>query len=196
MGNSSLCFVAQCLTLCDPTDCSLSGSSVPGNSPGKKTEVGCHVLLPGDLPNPGIKPRSPALQADSLFTSHRRSSRILEWVTYPLSRGNFLSRNQTRVNCIAGRFFTSWAIREFFTAEDITELYRVSRSIWHFWSLSTYCLQQVFLRTHTYPLHIPPPQVMTIKNSSRHCPISCWKQNNPYGESLIRHCISTPQSEN
>ena len=31
--------------------------------PGTNTGVGCH---PGDLPNPGIEPRSPALQADSL----------------------------------------------------------------------------------------------------------------------------------
>ena len=27
----------------------------------------------GDLPDPGIKPRSPALQADSLYLSHQRS---------------------------------------------------------------------------------------------------------------------------
>ena len=28
--------------------------------------MGCHAPPPGDLPNPGIEPRSPALQADSL----------------------------------------------------------------------------------------------------------------------------------
>ena len=28
--------------------------------------MGCHSLPPGDLPKPGIKPRSPALQADFL----------------------------------------------------------------------------------------------------------------------------------
>ena len=28
--------------------------------------MGCHSLHPGDLPDPGIKPGSPALQADSL----------------------------------------------------------------------------------------------------------------------------------
>ena len=38
----------------------------PWDSPGKNTGVGCHSLLQGNLPNPGIKPRSPALQADSL----------------------------------------------------------------------------------------------------------------------------------
>ena len=38
----------------------------PWNSPGKNTEAGCHALLQGNLPDPGIKSRSPALQADSL----------------------------------------------------------------------------------------------------------------------------------
>ena len=36
----------------------------PGNSPGQDTGV----PSPGDLPNPGIKPRSPTLQADSLLS--------------------------------------------------------------------------------------------------------------------------------
>ena len=38
------------------------------DSPGQNTEVvgGLSFPSPGDLPNPGIKPRSPALQADSL----------------------------------------------------------------------------------------------------------------------------------
>ena len=45
-------------------DCGLPDSSVYQDSPGKNTGVGSHSLL--DLPDPGIKPRSPALQADSL----------------------------------------------------------------------------------------------------------------------------------
>ena len=47
-------------------DCSLPGSSVHGDSPGKDTGVGCHGPPPGDLPNPRIEPKSPALQVDSL----------------------------------------------------------------------------------------------------------------------------------
>ena len=35
--------------------------------------MGCHALPPGDLPDPGIKPRSPALQADSSYLSHQGS---------------------------------------------------------------------------------------------------------------------------
>ena len=38
----------------------------PWDSPDKNTGVGCHFLLRGNLPDPGIKPRSPILQADSL----------------------------------------------------------------------------------------------------------------------------------
>ena len=36
-----------CPTLCDPMDCSLPGSSVYGDFPGKNTGVGCHTLLQG-----------------------------------------------------------------------------------------------------------------------------------------------------
>ena len=47
--------VAQsCLTLCDPMDCSLTGSSVHGDSPGKNTGVGCHSLLQGIFLTQGL----------------------------------------------------------------------------------------------------------------------------------------------
>ena len=43
-----LCLVAQsCLTLCNPMECSLAGSSGHGDSPGKNNGVGCHALLQG-----------------------------------------------------------------------------------------------------------------------------------------------------
>ena len=49
----NVCVRAQllqsCLTLCDPMDFSPPGSSVHGDSPGKNTGVGCHVLLQGIL---------------------------------------------------------------------------------------------------------------------------------------------------
>ena len=35
----------SCLTLCDPMNCSLPGSFVHGDSPGKNTGVGCHAFL-------------------------------------------------------------------------------------------------------------------------------------------------------
>ena len=54
-----------CLTLCDPTDCSPPGSSVHGILQGRILEW-VAMPSPGDIPDPGIEPRSPALQADSL----------------------------------------------------------------------------------------------------------------------------------
>ena len=99
--------------LCCPKyqDCSLPGSSVHGASPGKKTGAGCHAFPPGDLPNLGIKPRSPALQGILYCLSQQRTPRILEWVAYPFSRGFSWPRNRTRIFYISGRFFTSWATR-------------------------------------------------------------------------------------
>ena len=38
----------------------------PWDSPGKNTGVDCHFLLQGNLPDPGIEPWSPTLQADAL----------------------------------------------------------------------------------------------------------------------------------
>ena len=62
---------------------------------------------PEDLPNPEIKPKSPTLQL-----SHQGNPRILEWLVYPFSSGSSPPRNRTRVSCIAGGFFTSWATWE------------------------------------------------------------------------------------
>ena len=67
---------------------------------------------PGDLPNSGTEPRSPALQGDFYQLSHKGSPRTVDWVAYPFSRGSSWSRNWTRISCIAGVFFTNWAIRE------------------------------------------------------------------------------------
>ena len=53
-----------CPTLCDPMDCSLPGSSVRGTLQARVLEW--VAVSPGDLPNPGIEPGSPALQADAL----------------------------------------------------------------------------------------------------------------------------------
>ena len=65
--------IAQlCLTLCDPTDCSLPGSSV-------------HAVL---------------------------QARTLEWVAIPFSRESSQPGDWTQISCIAGSFFTIWAIRE------------------------------------------------------------------------------------
>ena len=51
--------------LCDSMDCSLPGSSVRGIFQARVLS-GVPFPSPGDIPDPGIEPRSPALQADTL----------------------------------------------------------------------------------------------------------------------------------
>ena len=64
------CLVAQlCLTLCSPMDCSLPGSSVY-RLPQARTLEWAATSSPRDLAEPGIEPRSPALQVDCLLLSH------------------------------------------------------------------------------------------------------------------------------
>ena len=66
-----VCPVAQsCPALCDPMDCSPPGSSVHGISQARIPRSGLPFPSPGDLPDPGIEPGSPALQVDSLPLSH------------------------------------------------------------------------------------------------------------------------------
>ena len=62
--HSAVCLVAQsCPTLCDPMDCNLPGSSVHAISR-QEYWSGLPFPPPGDLPNPGIEPRSPTVQGE------------------------------------------------------------------------------------------------------------------------------------
>ena len=55
----------------------------------------------------------PILCNPMIYTVHGLlQARILEWVAFPFSRGSSQPRDRTQVSCMAGRFFTSWAIRE------------------------------------------------------------------------------------
>ena len=56
-----------CPSLCNPVDCSLPGSTVHGILQARILEW-VAISFPGDLPNPGIKPGSPTLQADALLS--------------------------------------------------------------------------------------------------------------------------------
>ena len=60
--------VAQsCLTLCDPMDCSLAYQApLSMDFSRKEYRNGLPFPSPEDHPDPGIKPGSPALEADSL----------------------------------------------------------------------------------------------------------------------------------
>ena len=60
-----------CLTLCNPMDCSPPGSTVHLEFSRQKYWSGQTFSSPGNLPDPGIKPRSPALQVDSFVWATR-----------------------------------------------------------------------------------------------------------------------------
>ena len=82
------------------------------SSPGQNIGVGSFSLLQGIFPTQGSNPGLSYCRWILYQLSHKRSPRILEWVAYPFSRGSSRPRNQTRVSCIAGGFFTNWAFRE------------------------------------------------------------------------------------
>ena len=75
----------SCLTLSDPMGCSPPGSSVHGDSPGKNTGVGCHVLLQGIFLTQGSN-RVPYISC------------IGRWILYHLSHQVSLPAQQQRLN--------------------------------------------------------------------------------------------------
>ena len=87
-------------------------SSVHVDSPGKNIGVGCHALLPGIFPTQGSNLGVPHCRQILYQLSHQGSPRILEWAAYPFSSRSSRPRNWTGISCIAGGFFTNWAIRE------------------------------------------------------------------------------------
>ena len=84
----------------------------PCNSPGQNTGVGSLFLLQGIFPTQGSNLGLPHCGQILYQLSHKGSPRILEWVVYPFSSGSSWPRKWTGVSCIAGGFFTNWAIRE------------------------------------------------------------------------------------
>ena len=79
---------------------------------------------------------------------------MLEWVACPLSRGSSQPRNQSRVSCIAGGFFTNWAdIREAqllpnSLSNSLLWALQMHQSLWHLLPLQ---IRPCFLE------HVSPP---------------------------------------
>ena len=95
ISNVVLCLVAPLgPTLCDPMDCTLPGSSVRGDSPGKNTGVVCHALLQGIFPTQGSKPH--LLQ-------------LLHWQVGSLSPLDMICYQV--LICLAGSFFMYHVLR-------------------------------------------------------------------------------------
>ena len=107
----------------------------PWNSPGQNTRVGSLSLLQGIFPTQGSNPVLPHCRRILYQLSHKESPTILEWVTYPFSKGFSRPRNWTRVSCIAGGFFTNWAIREALVINNTLKIMLVW-TIYFLWSQS------------------------------------------------------------
>ena len=88
----------------------------PWNSPGQNTGL---FLLQGVFPTQGLNPGFLYCRHILYQLSHKGIPRILEWVVYPFFRGSSWLRNQTGVSCIAGGFFTNWAMREAHTYVEL-----------------------------------------------------------------------------
>ena len=126
---------------CDPRDCSLSGSSVHGNSQARISEwvafffsrrssqlrdwtwVSCTAgsFFTDWATREALLQKAKGKVTQSCLTLCNPmdytvcgilQARILEWVAFPFSRESFQPRDWTQVFCIADRSFTSWATRE------------------------------------------------------------------------------------
>ena len=91
------CLSLSCVSLrgaglCNPMDCSPPGSSSMELSR-QEYWSGSPFPSPGDLPNPGIKPGSPALQEDSLLS---------ELPGKPFSQKNWRKRQKEFVMSLKG----------------------------------------------------------------------------------------------
>ena len=69
-------------------------------------------LFQGIFPTQGSNPGLLHCRWILCCLSHQGNPRILKWLAIPFSRGSSWHRDQTRVSCIAGRFFTIWGTRE------------------------------------------------------------------------------------
>ena len=100
----------------------------PWNSPGHNTGEGSFSFLQGIFPTHGSNPGLLHCRWILYQLSHQGSPKILEWVAYPFPSKSSQPRNQTRISCIAGRFFTNWAIKEVLSLVETGASHWQSRS--------------------------------------------------------------------
>ena len=81
----------SCPTLCDPMDCTVHQSLWD-----RILEYFQYFPSPGDLPNPGIEPRSPTLQADSSPAEPQGKSKNTGVCSLSLLQGIILTQEWNR----------------------------------------------------------------------------------------------------
>ena len=88
----------------------------PRDFPGKNTRVGClhsrKIPLQGIFKTQGSNLGLPHCRWILYHLRHQGSSRILEWIAKPSSRGSSQPKDRTHVSCgIAGGFFTAEPVK-------------------------------------------------------------------------------------
>ena len=95
--------------------------------------------------------------------------RILKWIAISFSRGSSQPKNRTQVSCIAGRFFTNWAMREG----------RIVTILWWFLLYINMNWPQVYMCPTKSWTPLPPPSLPYPSGLSQStgfgCPASCIK---------------------
>ena len=137
---------------------------IPWNLPGQDTGVGGISLLQGILPTQGLNLGLPHRRRILYQLSHKGSPRILEWVAYPFSRGSSWPRNQTRVFCVAGKFFTNWAIRE--ALMPLKPPFNMNTEDIKKWNVATWESNQANKATKRKKVKFYPVDILDIK---QHC---------------------------
>ena len=95
----------------DPMDCSLPGSSVHRDSPGKNTRGSYHALLQGIFPTQGLNSGLPHCRWILYHLNHQGSPR--KWVgNLSLLQGIFPTQESNWILLHSRWFFTSWTTRE------------------------------------------------------------------------------------
>ena len=83
----------------------------PWNSPGQNTEVGSLSLHQSIFQTQGSNPGLSTLQVDSLPAEPQGKHKNIGVGSPSLLQSIFPSKELNQVSCIAGGFFTNWAIR-------------------------------------------------------------------------------------
>ena len=82
-------------------------------------------LLHGIFPTQGSNPYLLHCRWILYQLSLQGNLRILEWVAYLFSSGSSQPSSPTGVSCIAGRFFTSWAMRCFVSRQSVNIIHHL-----------------------------------------------------------------------
>ena len=84
---------------------------------------------PGDLPNSGIEPRSPTVQADALSSEPPGKPNNTGVGKLFLLQGIFLTQEPNGVSCIAGRFFFCLFVWKRTGKKNFTFLFNISPTV-------------------------------------------------------------------